>query len=282
MRAAHDQFAALGDRLGLGMTLASLGDLESVAGAYDAAQRAFDEAIALAAELGNTDDLPQFETERARLLVRRGDVAAGRAELRRIAALPRLHVELVTAVHLYLADAARRAGDLDDARAELALTDLDDPGLGRPQRRALIAATGSAIARAADDRDGAAALLAEAVEHAVESRDGPVLAIVAELAGAPRWRTGRSRAAAALLGVGAAQRGSPDLGDPEVRACLPPCGRRWARTSPTRRSSGPGRCRGADGVALLERYARGGAAGSVADAGADPAVPDSASATSRA
>jgi tetratricopeptide (TPR) repeat protein len=282
MRAAHDQFAALGDRLGLGMTLASLGDLESVAGAYDAAQRAFDEAIALAAELGNTDDLPQFETERARLLVRRGDIAAGRAELRRIAALPRLHVELVTAVHLYLADAARRAGDLDDARAELALTDLDDHGLGRPQRLALIAATGSAIARAAHDRDGAGALLAEAAEHAVESRDGPVLAMVAELAGASALADGAFASAAALLGVGAAQRGSADLGDPEVRACMAAVraalGADVADAAIERARTLPR----ADGVALLERYARGGAAGSAADTGADAAVPDSASATSRA
>ena len=36
-RAAHEMFAALGDRWGLGMTLSSLGDLESVAGEHDAA-----------------------------------------------------------------------------------------------------------------------------------------------------------------------------------------------------------------------------------------------------
>ena len=72
MRAAHQMFAALGDRWGLGMTLSSLGDLESVAGEHDAGIRAFDEAIALAVELGNDDDLPQFRAERARLLVRRG------------------------------------------------------------------------------------------------------------------------------------------------------------------------------------------------------------------
>lgn len=77
-RVAHAMFAAVGDRWGLGMTLSTLGDLEHVAGAYDAAERAFDEAIALAAELGNDDDLPQFQAERARLWVRRGDVAAGR------------------------------------------------------------------------------------------------------------------------------------------------------------------------------------------------------------
>src|SRR5690349_10760469 len=79
MRRAHEMFAALGDRWGLGMTLSSLGELESVAGNLDAALRTVDEAIVLAGELGNDDDLPQFQAERARLLVRRGDLAAGRA-----------------------------------------------------------------------------------------------------------------------------------------------------------------------------------------------------------
>ncbi|MDT7580189.1 MAG: hypothetical protein QOK35_1453, partial [Pseudonocardiales bacterium] len=259
MRAAHDIFSTLGDRLGLGMTLSSLGDLESVAGAYDAAERAFDEAIALATELGNTDDLPQFETERGRLWVRRGDVADGRAELRRIAGRSGLHAELVTAVHLYLADAARRAGDLDDARTELALADLDAPtGLGRPQRRALIAAVGSAIAQAAEDRDGATALLAHAVEQAVESRDGPVLAAVAERAAAHARSGGDFAEAAALLGVGAAQRGASDLGDPEVRAVLAAVREALGADVGDAEIARVRALPRADGVALLQRYVRGG------------------------
>jgi hypothetical protein len=212
--------------------------------------------------------------------VRRGDVAAGRAELQRIAALPGLHVELVTAVHLYLADAARRAGDLDDAHAELALADLDNnAGLGRPQRRALIAAVGCAIARAADDRDGAAALLAEAVGHAVESRDGPVLATVAELAGASALADGAFVSAAALLGVGAAQRGSADLGDPDVRASLAAV---RAALGPAVADAEIARARAlprVDGVTLLQDYVRGCGAASAATG---PPAPDSASATSRA
>jgi hypothetical protein len=220
-RAAHELFTVLGDRWGLGMTLASLGDLEGVAGAHDAADRAFAEAIALATELGNADDLPQFRTERARAQVRRGDVAAGRAALRRIVGTSGVHPELVGVLHLYLADAARRAGDLDDARAELALADPDAiPGPGGPQRRAVHAATGSAIAHAAGDRTTAAALLAAAVTHAAESRDGPVTATVGELAARRALDEGDARTAAVLLGIAAAQRGALDLGDPEVRATV--------------------------------------------------------------
>jgi predicted ATPase len=255
-RAAHEIFTALGDRFGLGMTVSSLGDLENVAGDYDAAGRAFDEAIALATELGNDDDLPQFRAERARLMVRRGDVAAGRAELRQIVARPGLHPELIGNLHLYQADAARRAGDLDDARAALARTDPGSySGPGSPQRRAVHAVTASAIAQAAGDRDRAAALLADAVAHALESRDGPVTATVAELAAVHALADGAADRAAVLLGVATAQRGAPDLGDPDVRACLaglraalgPAVAEeriRWGRELPR-----------ADGAALLKEHA---------------------------
>jgi predicted ATPase/DNA-binding SARP family transcriptional activator len=274
-RAAHELFSALGERWGLGMAVSSLGDLESVAGAYDAAMAAFDEAISLAAELGNDDDLPQFQAERARLLVRRGDVAAGRAELRRILGLPGRHPEHVWTLRMYLADAARGAGDLDDARAELALADPDAfSGPGAPQRRAIFAATGSAIARAAGDREAAARLLADAVAHTVESRDGPVTAVVAELAAAHAVADD-PETAAVLLGVGAAQRGASDLGDPDVRATVAAVraalGAAAADAAVARGRALPR----PDGVALLQDYARGAGSGS-----GTAAV--SASATSRA
>ncbi|MDT0349487.1 ATP-binding protein [Pseudonocardia charpentierae] len=274
-RAAHELFSALGERWALGMTVSSLGDLESVAGAYDAAMAAFDEAISLAAELGNDDDLPQFQAERARLLVRRGDVAAGRAELRRILGLPGRHPEHVWTLHMYLADAARRTGDLDDARAELALADPDAfSGPGVPQRRAMYAATGSAIAGAAGDREAAARLLADAVAHTVESRDGPVTAVVAELAAAHAVADD-PETAAVLLGIGAAQRGASDLGDPDVRAAVAAVraalGAAAADAAVARGRALPR----PDGVALLQDYARGAGSGS-----GTAAV--SASATSRA
>ena len=269
-RRAHELFTACGDRWGLGMTLASLGDLENVTGDLDAAVRAFDEAIALARELGNDDDLPQFQAQRAQLLVRRGDVAEGRAELRRIVGLPGLHPELLGVLHGYLADAARRAGDLDEARAELDRARAQaHPGPGVDQRRALQAATGSAIARAAGDHAAEVAQLAEAVRHAVGSDDGPVTAAVAELAAAHALAAGDPPGAATLLGVASGQRGALDLGDPEVRATVEGSGfdAAGARALPR-----------PEGVALLHDYVRGLAAAS----GAASSASDSASATSRA
>jgi hypothetical protein len=113
----------------------------------------------------------------------------------------------------------------------------------------------SAIAQAAGDRDRAAALLADAVAHALESRDGPVTATVAELAAVHALADGAADRAAVLLGVATAQRGAPDLGDPDVRACLaglraalgPAVAEeriRWGRELPR-----------ADGAALLKEHA---------------------------
>ena len=276
IRAAHAGFAALGDRWGLGMTVSSLGDLESVAGDLDAAERAFDEAIALAQELGNADDLPQFETVRAGLRVRRGDVAGGRAELRRILARPGLHPELVAHLHQALADAARRAGDLDEARRALARADPDGvPGPGAPQRRALHAVTTAAVAAAAGAPAAAVAALAAAVAHAEASADGPVTAAVAEHAAAHALAGGDARTAADLLGVAVAQRGTLDVGDPEVRATLDAVRAALGDAATDAVIARNGRSR-ARTVAVLRDYVRGAAAGS----GGDGA--DSASATSRA
>jgi len=72
--------SATGDRFGLGIVVHALGELEDIAGEHDAAARAYDEAIALARELGNDDDLPQFMSRRATLAARRGDVVAERAK----------------------------------------------------------------------------------------------------------------------------------------------------------------------------------------------------------
>jgi hypothetical protein len=66
-------------------------------------------------------------------------------------------------LHLYLADAARRAGDLAEARAVLARADLGpDSAPGGAQRRAVRAVTECAVARAAGDRDAAVTLLVDA------------------------------------------------------------------------------------------------------------------------
>jgi hypothetical protein len=101
--------------------------------------------------------------------------------------------------------------------------------------------------------------------------------MVAEPAAAHALADGDPVPAVVLLGVGAAQRGAPHLGDAEVRACL--AGVRSA-VGPVVAEEQIRRGRELprpDGVALLQDYVRGcdSGAGSVGE-------PDSASATSRA
>ena len=117
-------------------------------------------------------------------------------------------------------------------------------------------------------------MLADAVAHTVESRDGPVTAVVAELAAAHAVADD-PETAAVLLGVGAAQRGASDLGDPDVRATVAAVraalGAAAADAAVARGRALPR----PDGVALLQDYARGAGSGSGTTA-------VSASATSRA
>jgi predicted ATPase/DNA-binding SARP family transcriptional activator len=225
LRVAHDQLAAIGDRFGLGLTVHSLGELEDVAGDHAAAARAYDEAIALSAELGNDDDLLQFLGRRALLEARHGDFAAARAMLERIDRPKDGPFISAGGLGSALAQIERMAGDLDAARAHLdiAASDLAGSGFGGlavPHRRAFLAMTRAAIELAAGHVDEARAAVAEGVSAAVESRDGPVTAAVAEVAAQLALAEGDPRCACLLLGVATAQRGTLDRGSPEVRGTL--------------------------------------------------------------
>ncbi|MCW0213331.1 MAG: winged helix-turn-helix domain-containing protein, partial [Pseudonocardia sp.] len=202
VRAAHALYRRIGDRFGLGMTLTSLGELEEVTGNPEAAAAAYDEAITLATELGNTDDLPQFMVRRAQLAARAGDAGRARELLGAARRITRPSFEPGEMLRVSEADIERRAGNLDGARRALAGVDLArDAGLALPQRRALLA-----VARAQLEMDSAvpaaaAAPLAEAAAAAVESADGPVAGRVCEGTARYAWLAGEPQAAAALLGV---------------------------------------------------------------------------------
>ncbi|MDT7553435.1 MAG: hypothetical protein QOI16_1971 [Pseudonocardiales bacterium] len=224
IRAAHKEFVALGDRFGLGMVVHALGDLEDTAGNYDAAAKAYDESIALARELGNEEDLPQFIARRAQLEARRGDLAAARAVLD-TAVRPQTRglFGVSAVVPLARAQIERMAGNIDLARAQLALATSVPNGehdIAVPQRLAHHALITAQIDLAADDLPAAREQLRTAVEAAVEGNDGPVSALVAEAAAQLAHAEGDDPGAAELLGVAAAQRGTLDLGSPDVITVL--------------------------------------------------------------
>ena len=220
VRATHAAFAALGERFGLGMVLYSLGELEGLAGEHDAAAAAFDEAIALTAELGNDDDLPQFQAGRAMVDARRGDYAAARALLAQAVEPRRRDGSLAGAK----AQVERMAGDLDAARAHLAAVDAaietDPEAFAIPQRRAYVDMLRAQVELAAGNLAKARVLLRSAAEMAVTSRDGPVVSTVAEVAAQLAHAEGDDDAAVGLLAAAAARRGTLDRGAPEVVALL--------------------------------------------------------------
>jgi hypothetical protein len=115
------------------------------------------------------------------------------------------------------------AGNIDAARANLAMAAPVPTGrtdIAVPQRVAHVALITMQIEVAAGDLAAARAELRTAASAAVEANDGPVSALVAETAAQLAHAEGDDRSAAELLGVAAAQRGTLDLGSPDVLAVL--------------------------------------------------------------
>ncbi|ODT97871.1 MAG: hypothetical protein ABS81_29185 [Pseudonocardia sp. SCN 72-86] len=221
VREAHQLFTATGDRFGLGMTLGSLGELEDLAGNPGAAAAAYEEAVALATELGNDDDLPQFMLQEARLAIRRGDLDRARELCENAADIAAGPFGVQTMVRSTLAEIECRTGNIPAARRHLAAAARDlGHGIAREQRQAAVAMVRHRIELAGGDREAAVAALLEAVGAAIDSHDGPVAAMVVEVAAGFVLASGDADGAGFLLGVATAQRGTLDHGNPEVVATV--------------------------------------------------------------
>ncbi|RTL63107.1 MAG: AfsR/SARP family transcriptional regulator [Pseudonocardiaceae bacterium] len=221
VRVAHELFTTTGDRFGLGMTIGTLGELEDLAGNLDAAAAAYDEALALATELGNDDDLPQFMLQQARLSLRRGDAARARELAESAADIASGPFGVETMARATLADIERVAGNLTAARRHLAAAERDaGHGLAREQRRALVEIVRYRVEVAAGDVEAAAASLDRALDEAIASHDGPVAALVVEYGAQFALARGDADAAGLMLGVALAQRGTLDHGNPDVVAVV--------------------------------------------------------------
>ena len=250
VRAAHDEFRRTGDRFGLGMVLQSLGELEDIAGEAEAAAEAYDEAIALAAELGNDDDLPQFVGRRAALAARCGDLDAARAALRRVIGATPSAFGAMGTLHITLANVERLAGNIDAARAELDLAAAELPGAGPAvhQRHAHLAMSRAAVELTAGEIVAARALMVEATAAAspgatVRSRPPSATRSEATLLLAKAIRTVPPSCSECAASSRARRTASPDVAS-RVRGVRRPS----ARRRPTRRSARGGNCHAPAGV----------------------------------
>ncbi|WP_018335164.1 BTAD domain-containing putative transcriptional regulator [Actinomycetospora chiangmaiensis] len=229
LRAAHEGFAAVGDRFGLGMTTFSLGELEDLAGDRVAARETFATAIALAAELDNADDVPQYRMRLAALAARDGDGAEAREQLRLATEAAQASRDPSTAAWLAWggADVDRRLGDPERALATLRAhppSAGDGLGPGRAQREAVVHGTTAAALIDLGRLDEARVEVDAARRAAEEAKDGPVRGQVAEIAARLALAEGDAVRAAELLAEAVARRGTLHLGDPDVVATRDGCG----------------------------------------------------------
>jgi predicted ATPase/DNA-binding SARP family transcriptional activator len=202
-----------GDRWGMSLVLEALATSEAADGHYAESAASAQEAIDLLTEMGTIEDLLQL---RMRLLAAQGlmgDEAACVATLKaaRVEA-DRLGLPVGQAiVTLGFAALARGHGDLATAKAGFAdAAGLIADGPVPPQFRAMLASLRGLVAGDEEDLAAAREFHTEALRHAIDSADFPVVGAVfvgcADLA----LREGDGELAAKLLGAATAMNGGVD------------------------------------------------------------------------
>jgi tetratricopeptide (TPR) repeat protein len=212
---AVDGFAELGERWGLAVALSNLAALAVWRGEYEASAAYHERAIVLVIELGSREDEIQFRLNLARDLWLVGGNARERSRTELAVALrdaDELGWPEVTANAAYTAgDLARMDGDLDAARGYLVLADhiAGRPGLPA-QLIAVIASSLGYLAAATGDLAAARDCHDRALEAALRSNDGPVIAQVLAGLADLALREGDPVRAATLLGASEGVRGTRD------------------------------------------------------------------------
>ncbi|WP_439679638.1 BTAD domain-containing putative transcriptional regulator [Embleya sp. MST-111070] len=224
-------FRALGERWGLASVSMAVGSHHSIRGEHAPAVAAFEEAVALMAELGSEDDLAMYRGMLAAERMRAGDLADAERELHvaEARARERGHRHLELTVLSGRAELHRRRGDFAAAEAALDRLDVLAESLSLPAEMVgdLVAKgrVATLLARAAKgEGDDVSArvreLLAATSAGAIRRRDFADVAPTAELLAALLEATGQPVDAAEVLGLGTALRGIFDAGSPDLRALV--------------------------------------------------------------
>ncbi|PRY31024.1 BTAD domain-containing putative transcriptional regulator [Umezawaea tangerina] len=214
-------FRAVGDRFGLSQSLSSLAEGHLLFGDHEEAIEAIEESISLRLELQRDDDVSHDRLMLARIRAHNGDQSSARAEYEAITkeggrGLVSSHS--VTFAHSALGDMDRLDGDLDaaDRHYSAAMAALEDSVVVAPQLRALVLASKAHVRAARSDVPAAWALLGQAVEQALTTKDMPVLARIAVTVAAVHAHVGDHSAAALVLGAAEQLRGAPDVLNPDL------------------------------------------------------------------
>jgi predicted ATPase/DNA-binding SARP family transcriptional activator len=222
--AALECFERAGDRWGVATVLPMRAMLRQYDGDLDGALSDLRGASSRAREFGSLSlsDEIFIDLRWIDLHLRRGDLepALARIDEARERAARSTSPELIILVDALEAGVWMWAGDLDRGqevleRAEAALAGASP--VGGDHGRALVGAVRTWLCVEGQDATGAEAALARAYEGAMESRDMPLLAMVAVAAASLAGLRGRHRDAAQMLGAAARLRGTHDHTDPQVR-----------------------------------------------------------------
>jgi len=220
---ALEGFRQLGDRWGMGTSLAMAGQLHSLNGDTEAAITALEEARTMLAELQAREDqvftLIRIATMRLRApepdfeAIRRDLNAAQQIGQTSGSSTSLAFAQFGLSVLAYYEGRLPKAQEL----AAEALALIDQGPYAPPQFKAMILSGLAGFDVAQGNRAQARPRLQEALKLARGARDMPVIATICTVAADLNLSGGDPRAAAELLGVGIALRGIEDLGDPELK-----------------------------------------------------------------
>ncbi|OZV84457.1 hypothetical protein CA850_00955 [Micromonospora echinospora] len=221
LRQALTGFRSVGDRWGVSQALDGLATIAAWRGADDECLALRDEALGLVRQLGAYEEVADLHCRRAERLLRVGDPDAARVEYGRAADLARRGGMSATAAQVAwgLGEVARLTGDLAGARRQQAeaLAHASAGWADAGIRVAALTALGR-IALAGGDPDEARTRHREALDSALDQRNGLDIADAAEGLAEVLLRDGAAERAAWLLGVATGLRGLPVTGNREVVA----------------------------------------------------------------
>ncbi|MEO3807942.1 hypothetical protein ABGB17_02955 [Sphaerisporangium sp. B11E5] len=223
--AALDAFGRAGDRWGLAAVLPTRALLRQYDGDLDGALADLREARALAREFGSLSlaDEIFLDVRWIDLYLRRGEDARARAMLDAVRerAERSASPELVVIVGALEAGTWLRLGDPERARVRIEAAEAgmaDGAPAGGEYGAAIVGSVRASLCVRQGDAAGAEVALARAYVAALESRDLPIMAMVAVTGAGLAGLLGRHRDVALLLGAAARLRGTHDLSDRQIQA----------------------------------------------------------------
>ncbi|NUS08127.1 MAG: AfsR/SARP family transcriptional regulator, partial [Nonomuraea sp.] len=214
------RFRQAGDRWGQAAALPIRARLHQYDGDLDGALADLREARTLAAELGSLSlgDQVFNDLRWIDLYLRRGDddLAVALIDAARERALRAASEEILVLFGAWEAGFRVRLGDLDRAGALLDEAERDIT-LPNGHARALISSARASLRLELGDLTGAENALEKAYAAALETREPPMLSLVAVNVAALAEAYGRHRASAVLLGAASRLRGGHDRTDRQIR-----------------------------------------------------------------